>query len=39
MRNSPMKILVAEDDKYTREGLIEILDGEGYKTVAAQNGK
>ena len=34
-----MKILVAEDDKYTREGLIEILDGEGYKTVAAQDGK
>ena len=34
-----MKILVAEDDKYTRDGLVEILDGEGYETVAAQDGK
>ncbi|MAG13016.1 MAG: DNA-binding response regulator [Spirochaetales bacterium] len=33
-----MKILVAEDDAYTREGLVEILRAEGYETVAAENG-
>ena len=34
-----MKILVAEDDSNTRDGLIEILEGEGYQTVGAENGQ
>jgi DNA-binding response OmpR family regulator len=34
-----MKILVAEDDRHTRNGLIEIFEAEGYATVAAANGK
>ncbi len=34
-----MRILVAEDDGYTREGLIEILEGEGYTTCAAADGR
>ncbi len=34
-----MKILVAEDDRHTREGLIEIFESEGYSTVAAANGR
>lgn len=34
-----MKILVAEDDVHTREGLCEILEGEGYQVCAASNGK
>ena len=33
-----MKILIAEDDLYTREGLIDILEGEGFYVVAAENG-
>ncbi len=33
-----MKILVAEDDKYTRMGLEEIFNGEGYTTITAENG-
>jgi two-component system alkaline phosphatase synthesis response regulator PhoP len=33
-----MKVLIAEDDKFTREGLQEILDSEGYVTETAQNG-
>jgi two-component system alkaline phosphatase synthesis response regulator PhoP len=33
-----MKVLVAEDDANTRAGLIEILEMEGYDTVAAANG-
>jgi len=34
-----MKILVAEDDRLTRQGLIDIFENEGYETVAAANGK
>jgi len=34
-----MKILVAEDDAHTRNGLIDIFEGEGYETVAASTGK
>ncbi|MBT3191002.1 MAG: response regulator transcription factor [Verrucomicrobia bacterium] len=34
-----MKILVAEDDRLTRQGLIDIFQDEGYETVAAANGK
>ncbi len=34
-----MKILVAEDDVHTREGLREILEGEGYLVQTAANGK
>ena len=34
-----MKILVAEDDRLTRQGLVDILEDEGYETVAAANGK
>jgi DNA-binding response OmpR family regulator len=33
-----MKVLVAEDDRFTREGLVEVLQGEGYDVVAAENG-
>ena len=34
-----MKILVAEDDRLTRQGLVDIFEGEGYETVSAPNGK
>lgn len=34
-----MKILIAEDDIHTREGLCEILAGEGYRVEAAANGR
>ncbi len=34
-----MKILVAEDDIHTREGLIDIFEAEGYQTLSAGNGK
>lgn len=34
-----MKILIAEDDQNTREGLVEILAAEGYGTIAATDGK
>jgi DNA-binding response OmpR family regulator len=33
-----MKILVAEDDRLTRQGLIEVLEAEGYETVEAADG-
>ena len=34
-----MKIMVAEDDKHTREGLVEIFESEDFATVSAANGK
>lgn len=34
-----MKVLVAEDDLNTRNGLVEILRQEGYQTIAAANGQ
>jgi len=34
-----LKILIAEDDQYTRLGLREIFQGEGYETVCAENGR
>jgi len=34
-----MKVLIAEDDANTREGLAEILDGEGYEVLRAADGK
>lgn len=34
-----MKVLVAEDDPHTREGLAEVLRGEGYLPICAENGK
>ncbi len=34
-----MKVLVAEDDVNIREGLLEILQNEGYETFGAENGK
>lgn len=34
-----MKILIAEDDQYTRQGLREIFKTEGYETVCAENGE
>ena len=34
-----MKILVAEDDQHTRHGLAEVLEGEGYTVLTANNGK
>lgn len=33
-----MKILIAEDDPITRQGLAQILQGEGYETLVADNG-
>lgn len=33
-----MKVLIAEDDRHTREGLAEILRREGYTAVCAENG-
>ena len=33
-----MKILVAEDDRFTREGLTELLQNEGYEVIAASDG-
>ena len=33
-----MKVLVAEDDEYIREGLVDILEGEGYTVVEAVDG-
>jgi DNA-binding response OmpR family regulator len=34
-----MKVLVAEDDEHTRNGLVEILETEGYETITARDGK
>ena len=34
-----MKVLIAEDDIHTRDGLREILEGEGYQTVTAADGE
>ncbi|THB69219.1 MAG: DNA-binding response regulator [Gammaproteobacteria bacterium] len=34
-----MKILVAEDDQYIREGIVEILQTEGYNTIIANDGQ
>lgn len=33
-----MKVLIAEDDSYTRQGLAEILAAEGYEVVEARDG-
>jgi DNA-binding response OmpR family regulator len=33
-----MKVLIAEDDARTREALVDILEGEGYQVVAAEDG-
>lgn len=33
-----MKVLVAEDDMFTREGLTDILESEGYDVIQAENG-
>ncbi|MBN1686386.1 MAG: response regulator transcription factor [Spirochaetales bacterium] len=34
-----MKILIAEDDVYTREGLVEVFESEGHEVVAAGSGE
>jgi len=34
-----MTVLIAEDDIYTREGLIDILENEGFRVVAAEDGE
>lgn len=34
-----MKVLIAEDDRFTREGLVELLTSEGYDVVAAIDGQ
>lgn len=34
-----MRVLVAEDDRNIREGLVEILEGEGYDVAAAKDGR
>lgn len=33
-----MKVLVAEDDRFTREGLVEVLENEGFRVIAAVDG-
>lgn len=33
-----MKVLVAEDDRFTREGLVEVLESEGFRVVPAVDG-
>lgn len=33
-----MKVLIAEDDRLTREGLVEVLETEGYQVIAAVDG-
>jgi DNA-binding response OmpR family regulator len=33
-----MKVLIAEDDNHIREGLAEVLEGEGYETLPARDG-
>ena len=33
-----MKVLIAEDDRFTREGLVEVLEDEGYEVIAAADG-
>lgn len=33
-----MKVLIAEDDQFTRDGLTELLRGEGYRVVAVADG-
>ena len=33
-----MKVLIAEDDRFTREGLVEVLNDEGYDVIAAVDG-
>lgn len=33
-----MKVLVAEDDRFTREGLVELLQAEGYDVIPAIDG-
>ncbi len=35
----PTRILVAEDELHIREGLIDILEGEGYQVLAAEDGE
>ena len=34
-----MKVLIAEDDEHTRNGLAEILQAEGYQVLIAKDGK
>ena len=34
-----MKVLIAEDDEHTRNGLAAILEAEGYETIAARDGQ
>ena len=33
-----MKVLIADDDPHTRQGLVMIFEAEGYQVVAAENG-
>jgi DNA-binding response OmpR family regulator len=33
-----MNVLIAEDDDHIREGLAEVLEGEGYRTISARDG-
>ncbi len=34
-----MKIMIAEDDRLTRQGLVDIFEEEGYQTVSVSNGR
>jgi len=34
-----MKVLIAEDDDHIRNGLAEVLQGEGYQTITARDGQ
>ncbi|MFO0998964.1 MAG: hypothetical protein U0936_01390 [Planctomycetaceae bacterium] len=33
-----MKVLIAEDDRFTRGGLVEVLKAKGYRVVVAVDG-
>ena len=33
-----MKVLIAEDDRFTREGLVEVLTAEGFDVISASDG-
>lgn len=39
LQDNPMKVLIAEDDRHTREGLVEVLQSEGYDVVSAGDGQ
>ena len=34
-----MKVLIAEDDTFTRDGLADLLESEGYRVMVAGDGR